>query len=117
MTTGIRNAIQNVITETGIAHDDVISVNIGTTHFINAVVQADVASLSRVAVLRLCGPFCREVPPFSAFPPLLRRVVETYTANVDGGLESKFMTIGPSFNETLTQLLSRWEMHQTYPRG
>ena len=88
VTTGIRNAIETVLTAADVPHDAVVSVNIGTTHFINAVVQADPSSLSRVAVLRLCGPFCREVPSFSDFPTQLRSVVEGYTAYLDGGLES-----------------------------
>ncbi|KAF7558031.1 hypothetical protein G7046_g5923 [Stylonectria norvegica] len=87
VTTGIRNAIKGVIEAAHVPHDAVISVNIGTTHFINAVVQADRASLSRVAVLRLCGPFCREVLPFTGFPTSLRNVLEGYTAYLDGGLE------------------------------
>lgn len=88
VTTGIRKAIEAVLTSAAVPHDAVVSVNIGTTHFINAVVQADPASLSRVAVLRLCGPFCREVPSFADFPGRLRGVLEGYTAYLDGGLES-----------------------------
>jgi len=68
---------------------DVLSINIGTTHFINAVVQADAEKLCPVAVLRLCGPFCREVPPFADFPRQLRAVVEGYTGYLSGGLERK----------------------------
>ena len=90
VTTGIRNAIQEVIATAQVPHDAVISVNIGTTHFINAVVQADRSNLDQVAVLRLCGPFCREVPPFTDYPAPLRRVLEGYSAHLDGGLESKF---------------------------
>jgi hypothetical protein len=88
ITTGIQSAIQNVLATTQIPRANVISVNIGTTHFINAVVQSDKSSLSRVAVIRLCGPFCREVAPFTGFPASLRNVVEGYVAYVDGGLES-----------------------------
>src|ERR1700712_3388371 len=39
VTTGIQNAIRAVISTAVVPHDAVISVNIGTTHFINAVVQ------------------------------------------------------------------------------
>ena len=88
VTTGIQNAIQRVIADANVPTDNVISVNIGTTHFINAVVQADRNNLSRVAVLRLCGPFGREVPPFADFPSSLRQVLDGYTAYLDGGLES-----------------------------
>jgi hypothetical protein len=77
------------LNETGVPRSNILSVNIGTTHFINAVVQADESKLSRVAVLRLCGPFCREVPPFAGFPQLLRDVVEGYVGYLEGGLESK----------------------------
>jgi len=61
VTTGIYTIIENVLTDTGIDRADVLSVAIGTTHFVNAVVQADERRLSRVAVVRLCGPFTRQV--------------------------------------------------------
>lgn len=89
VTSGICEAIREVLTETGVLRSDILSVNIGTTHFINAVVQADQSKLNRVAVLRLVGPFCREVPPFAGFPHRLRDVVEGYVGYLDGGLESK----------------------------
>lgn len=40
-----------------------------------------------VAVLRLCGPYAREVPPFAGFPARLRAIVEGYTAYLSGGVE------------------------------
>ena len=89
MTSGIYEAIRAVLDETGVPRSDILSVNIGTTHFINAVVQADQSKLNRVAILRLCGPFCREVLPFAGFPQQLRDVVEGYIGYLDGGLESK----------------------------
>lgn len=61
VTTGIHTIIENVLTETGVDRGDVLSVAVGTTHFVNAVVQADRRLLSRVAVVRLCGPFTRQV--------------------------------------------------------
>ncbi|RFU35526.1 hypothetical protein B7463_g800, partial [Scytalidium lignicola] len=87
VTLGICEAIRVVLKETGVPRSDILSVNIGTTHFINAVIQADESKLNRVAVLRLCGPFCREVPPFAGFPQRLRNVVEGYVGYLDGGLE------------------------------
>lgn len=61
VTTGIYRIIEQVLAETKIDRRDVLSVAIGTTHFVNAVVQADQRRLSRVAVVRLCGPFTRQV--------------------------------------------------------
>lgn len=58
-------------------------VNIGTTHFVNAVVQHK--HLSHVAVIRLCGPASRAVPPFFDFPPTLKRLVAGPVFFVKGG--------------------------------
>lgn len=63
------------------------SVTIGTTHFINAVVEKDQNRLKPVAVIRLCGPFSRDVPPGIDWPPDLRDMICTYCGFVDGGLE------------------------------
>lgn len=65
VTTGIYTIIDNVLTETKIDRKNVLSVAIGTTHFVNAVVQTDARRLSRVAVVRLCGPFTRQVGRYS----------------------------------------------------
>lgn len=61
VTTGIYAIIERVLEQASIDRGDVLSVAIGTTHFVNAVVQADARRLSRVAVVRLCGPFTRQV--------------------------------------------------------
>jgi hypothetical protein len=89
VTTGICKAIDGVLEKSTIEVSDILSVNIGTTHFVNAIVQSDRSKLARVAVLRLCGPFCREVPPFADFPMHLRDVIEGPVGYLSGGLESK----------------------------
>ena len=61
----------------------VTQVNIGTTHFVNAVVQNK--NLSRVSVIRLCGPASRAVPPFSDFPSNLKDVIFGSTHFANGG--------------------------------
>ena len=48
-------------------------VNIGTRHFVNAVVQR--REIAPVTVLWLCGPAARAVPPFSDFPEDLKKVI------------------------------------------
>lgn len=80
VTTGIYTIIERVLQQANIDRGDVLSVAIGTTHFVNAVVQADARQLSRVAVVRLCGPFTRQV------------------GIVAGGLEMMLTYIGPSFD-------------------
>lgn len=91
VTTGICAAINQLIATSKIATSDILSVNIGTTHFINAIVQADQSKLRPVAVLRLCGPFCREVSPFTDFPDELRSILEGPVSYINGGLESMIL--------------------------
>ncbi|GMM33558.1 hypothetical protein DASC09_052140 [Saccharomycopsis crataegensis] len=83
---GISNAIDRLFDEDkGYSPKDVLSVTIGTTHFINAVVEQDKARLEPVAVLRLCGPYSKGSYPFSDFPAGLTNIIKSYTAFVNGG--------------------------------
>lgn len=84
---GINNVISEMFRESNINPEDVASVTIGTTHFINAVVEMDQSRLARVAVLRLCGPFSKEIPVGVDWPPKLRNIICAYRGLVDGGLE------------------------------
>lgn len=61
VTSGIHTVIENVLAKSEVDRKDVLSVAIGTTHFVNAVVEADARRLSKVAVVRLCGPFTKQV--------------------------------------------------------
>lgn len=84
---GINNVIRDMFEQSDISPDKVASVTIGTTHFINAVVEMDQSRLARVAVLRLCGPFSKDIPIGVDWPPRLRRIICGYRGIVDGGLE------------------------------
>ena len=87
ITSGIEAAIAEVLKFSAVAKERVLSVNIGTTHFINALIEADNRRLDRVAVIRLCGPFTRQLPPFSDVPEGLRSVLDGGSYFLDGGLE------------------------------
>ena len=91
ITSGITQAIDIVLKQCSVFIPDVksgvLGVTIGTTHFVNALVEADSRRLSQVAVVRLCGPFTRQIPPFSDFPVGLRRIMDGGTYYLDGGLE------------------------------
>lgn len=69
---GIRNAMQAVITEAQVDLREIEAVAVGTTHFVNALVERNDEFLDRVAVIRLCGKFTRGTPPFASFPRELR---------------------------------------------
>ena len=66
--------------------DEIVCLIIGTTSFINAVVEQDARRLKKVGILRLSKSFLREIPPFSEFPPGLAKLCDGYLGYVDGGL-------------------------------
>ncbi|KAL2752935.1 hypothetical protein ACRALDRAFT_2055338 [Sodiomyces alcalophilus JCM 7366] len=60
---------------------------IGTTHFLNAILQRDASRLSRVAVLRLGSHgFLQGALPFADWPAPLRRIIEGHSAVLNGGV-------------------------------
>lgn len=86
MTGGIEAAVRNVLEKSALPAERIASVTVGTTHFINAVVEQDARRLRRVAIIRLSKSFLREVPPFSEFPPGLTSIIKGYVGYADGGL-------------------------------
>ncbi|KAJ5727380.1 hypothetical protein N7493_005200 [Penicillium malachiteum] len=99
VTTGITNAVTTVIDVSKVSLSSIGCVIVGTTHFVNAVVQR-APSLRRVGVIRLCGGstegFGRGIPPFIDFPADLRACIESsqvYFCN--GGYQISGMEISP----------------------
>lgn len=88
MTSGITTAIRAVLDSSNIPSNAITCVIIGTTHFVNAVVQRS-PSLQPVAVVRLCGGgtdgFGLGVPPFIDFPEGLAEVMCGGTWFCEGG--------------------------------
>ncbi|KAJ6577349.1 Hydantoinase/oxoprolinase [Mycena capillaripes] len=95
VTDGIEAAVRRVITDARIDPQDgeILSLTIGTTHFVNAVVQADSRRLSKVAVIRLASPYTVEHPPFVDFPAHLEALMNGHTAIIKGGLQIDGRTI------------------------
>lgn len=87
VTYGIQTAIKRIFDSVGVPKDQVSCIVIGTTAFINAVVEQDARRLDKIAVLRLSKSFLRDVPPFpDYFPPALETICNGYLGYVDGGL-------------------------------
>lgn len=84
---GIENVITTLLQAANVDAAEVASVTIGTTHFTNAVVEKDRNRLAPVAVIRLCGPFSRDVYPGIDWPEDLRDIICRHCSCVDGGLE------------------------------
>ncbi|KAJ7118585.1 hypothetical protein C8R43DRAFT_1153344 [Mycena crocata] len=84
---GIENVITTLLQTAKVDGGDIASVTVGTTHFINAVIEKDRNRLAAVAVIRLCGPFSRDVYPGIDWPAELREMICRHCSYVDGGLE------------------------------
>ncbi|KAK8188343.1 hypothetical protein IWZ00DRAFT_576569 [Phyllosticta capitalensis] len=86
VTDGIESAIRTVLTDASIPPSAIATVTIGTTHFINAVVERDARRLRRVGIVRLSRSFLRQIPPLSEWPPALKELLQGPVVYVDGGL-------------------------------
>lgn len=107
VTSGIHSVIENVLSKSAVNRRDVLSVAIGTTHFVNAVVEADARRLSKVAIVRLCGPFTKQIPPFSDFPPALKDIMAGPVFYLDGGKE-RFEVKAQSLMSSQLRSRNRW---------
>jgi len=81
---GIEEAIEKLRLKEQDLLNQVQAVFLGTTAFVNALLEG--RNLDRVAVLRLCGPSSRSLPPFCDFPPPLKEVVSAGAYLASGGL-------------------------------
>ncbi|XP_019642503.1 PREDICTED: uncharacterized protein LOC109483812 [Branchiostoma belcheri] len=87
VTTGVARAVREVLVQLKDKNwqGTISRVNIGTTHFVNALVQR--RDLVPVSVVRLCGTASRALPPFCDFPLDLKKVVCGSYHLVNGGLQ------------------------------
>lgn len=84
VTTGVYEAIATTIKDASVNPADIVAVMVGTTHFLNALVQRN--NLSRTGVLRLCGPTSRVLPPMVDWPADLKQCVDGGAVFCDGGV-------------------------------
>jgi N-methylhydantoinase A/oxoprolinase/acetone carboxylase beta subunit len=82
---GVIAALRAVLEQSSVAADAMQAVMIGTTHFVNAVVQR--RDLTPVAALRVSLPAAARIPPFSDWPADLRGLVRGQIHMVQGGHE------------------------------
>ncbi|KAL2786144.1 hypothetical protein BJX66DRAFT_347021 [Aspergillus keveii] len=85
-TIAVESAIREVIARAKIDSAAISSITIGTTAFLNAVIERDHTRLTRIAVLRLSKSFLRDVRPFSDWPVHLAEAIRGYVGYVNGGL-------------------------------
>lgn len=98
-TTGIERALAEVVSQQRDLAARARGLTIGTTHFVNAVVQR--RGLNRAAALRICLPACASLPPFVDWPADLAAVVNGGTYLVGGGFEFDGRELAPLDEEAV----------------
>jgi N-methylhydantoinase A/oxoprolinase/acetone carboxylase beta subunit len=83
VTDGIVAALRLLAAHPAVGQGPIDGVVIGTTHFVNAVVQR--RGLARVAAVRICLPASASLPPFCDWPPDLAERVRGEVFLLEGG--------------------------------
>lgn len=104
VTSGVRTALAKIIERAPEASRAARGVIVGTTHFVNAVVER--RELERVAVLRLALPASASVRPFIDWPADLRDLVRGEVSLLPGGHEVDGREIAP-FDEAATRAAAK----------
>ena len=106
VTGGAVAAISSLLAQAGVEGADVSALMIGTTHFLNALIERK--GLEKTAVLRLCGPASRAHPPMIDWPDDLRAAVCGGAALVAGGYEVDGRAIAPLDEAEIRQHCAIW---------
>ena len=82
---GVENAIKSALSESNTSSDDVDVLIIGTTHFVNALVQR--TKLAQTGVIRMCLPSGSSILPFADWPNSLVSGMKGTYKLIKGGYE------------------------------
>lgn len=85
ISSGIVNALDDVLDESGVSTTDIEYVMLGTTHATNAI--AERRGLNEVGVLRIGAPATRSIRPLLEWPDDLAEAIGNNIAILDGGHE------------------------------
>ena len=102
VTSGVVESLRRALAEADMPGERVGAVMIGTTHFINAVVER--RHLSPVAALRLCLPAAQCLPPMVDWPDDIREAVGNHSWMAHGGHEFDGRTISPLDEDELRRI-------------
>lgn len=90
---GVAQSILKALDQSGVPKDKVSAVMIGTTHFVNAVVER--RHIVRTAAVRLCLPAAQCLPPMVDWPDDMREAVGGHYWMAKGGHEFDGREISP----------------------
>jgi N-methylhydantoinase A/oxoprolinase/acetone carboxylase beta subunit len=102
---GVVASIEQLLRTSDIRATDVDAVMIGTTHFMNALVEA--RELLPTAVIRLCGTATRSLPPMIDWPNRLRSLIGDNVFMAAGGIEFDGRDIAAIDDEEIVRIAER----------
>ncbi|OJD12468.1 hypothetical protein AJ78_06939 [Emergomyces pasteurianus Ep9510] len=86
VTLGVQKTLEELLRRAPNNEKNIAAVTIGTTHFLNAILEHDASRLEKVAVIRLASyNFSSQTPSFTDWPPALKRLIKGHAAIVPGG--------------------------------
>nr|WP_210259369.1 hydantoinase/oxoprolinase family protein [Agrobacterium sp. a22-2] len=102
VTSGVLNALEKVMEESGIDRTKIAAVMIGTTHFTNAVIER--RHMDEVAAIRLGLPSGAGLPPMVDWPDDLRDIVGNHGYQVKGGYEFDGRVLSPLDEDAIVRI-------------
>ncbi|KIX05403.1 uncharacterized protein Z518_06275 [Rhinocladiella mackenziei CBS 650.93] len=86
VTLSVKETLKVLLGKSPVDRKNVSAIAIGTTHFINAIIERDSSRVEKVAVLRLASyNFSAGTPPFADWPAALKKIVHGHSAIIPGG--------------------------------
>ncbi|MBE7637093.1 hydantoinase/oxoprolinase family protein [Sneathiella sp. P13V-1] len=102
---GVLDALAKLKVSLGGALEQISSVTIGTTHFLNAVVER--RRLNKVAAIRVCLPASASLPPFVDWPKDIANEVNGGRYLVHGGHEYDGRPIAPMQDKEIQEVVHK----------
>lgn len=96
VTLGVRETLQALLDKSTVPPESIAALSIGTTHFLNAIIERDSSRVEKVAVIRLASfNFSAGQPTYSVWPADLKEIVDGHTAIIPGGCNIDGTEIAP----------------------
>ena len=102
VTSGVLEALEKVVSASGIDRGQIGAVMIGTTHFTNAVIER--RHMDEVAAIRLGLPAGAGLPPMVDWPEDLRAIVGDHGYQVKGGYEFDGRILSPLDEDEINRI-------------
>ncbi|KAL0935436.1 hydantoinase [Colletotrichum truncatum] len=96
VTLSVQATLKALLDKSTVNPANITALAIGTTHFLNAIIERDTSRVEKIAVLRLASHnFSTGTPPFADWPKALKRIINGHSAIIPGGCNIDGTLIGP----------------------